>query len=396
MTKTQQISATEQFNENTIFHITERFLSQHYDFRYNEIKNDIEYKPAQSGKEWETMNENNLYLHLQKSNIKCSINNLLAILKSDFVPRFNPIVTYFKTLPAWTDKEPDFIDDLATHVHFEKQGQLNLQFKKWLVRAVRCAVEKDYYNKQAFILVHRQQNSGKSFFCRWLCPPELSDYIAEDLTTDKDTRILLTKNFLINMDELSSLHRKEINSLKALFAKDKINERLPFDRKNSILSRCCSFLGSTNMTEFLSDDTGSVRWLCFDIKKIDWKYSKSIDVNDIWRQAYALYLSHDFKSEMTSVDIKENELRNGKFRLMTIEEEIISQYFDLPNGNNEGDFMTPTDVANIIQTYTTFSRLSVMLIGRALKSLGYEKVKHPQKQVYGYQVIFNEPSYGTA
>ncbi|MGV3464146.1 MAG: VapE domain-containing protein [Heyndrickxia sp.] len=65
----------------------------------------------------------------------------------------------------------------------------------------------------------------------------------------------------MNLDELSSLAKHEINSLKPLFSKDVINERLPYERKNSIIHRTASFIGSTNMAEFLTGETGSVHWL---------------------------------------------------------------------------------------------------------------------------------------
>ena len=59
-------------------------------------------------------------------------------------------------------------------------------FRKWLVRTVNCAPEPDYFNKQCLVLVHPQQNSGKSTWCRFLSPPTRSKYFAEDMTTDKD------------------------------------------------------------------------------------------------------------------------------------------------------------------------------------------------------------------
>ena len=96
---------------------------------------------------------------------------------------------------------------------------------------------------------------------------------------DKDARILLCKNFLINLDELSSLAKKEINTLKSYFSKDQINERLPYDRKNTILPRISSFIGSTNRDTFLDDETGSVRWLCFQITGINWNYRQEINID---------------------------------------------------------------------------------------------------------------------
>jgi len=94
---------------------------------------------------------------------------------------------------------------------------------------------------------------------------------------------------LINLDESSTLSKVEINSLKSLFSKDKINECLPCDRRNSILPSRCSFIGSTNQIEFLNDETGSVRWLCFVIDEIDWSYSSKVNIDMVYAQAYQLF-----------------------------------------------------------------------------------------------------------
>ena len=147
-----------------------------------------------------------------------------------------------------------------------------------LVRSIACALLEYVFNKQVFVLVGAGQNTGKSTFCRWLCPPFLSDYITEYINTDKDGLIVLATNFLINMDELATLSKTEINSLKSLISKDKINVRLPFARRTSVHPRRANFIGSTNNDEFLTDETGSVRWLCFEIEgTLNFDYKIIID-----------------------------------------------------------------------------------------------------------------------
>ena len=281
----KQRRQAEEEGKQTIFHVAEKYLSAFYDFRFNTVKLDIEASPKRQNA-FASLNENSLYIELQKHGVNISMDKLLSILKSEYVPRFDPFIHYFRSLPRYNAKrEGDPIAKLAAYVSAAEPLPFLFHFRKWLVRTVKCATIPDYFNKQAFILVHSEQNSGKSTFCRFLCPPSLSDYIAEDISNDKDARILLCKNFLINLDELAVLSRQEINSLKSYFSKTQINERLPYDRKNSIINRTCSFIGSTNMDEFLNDETGSVRWLCFRINSINWDYRAQVDINRVWAQA---------------------------------------------------------------------------------------------------------------
>lgn len=372
---------SEEDTPNTIFHIAEKYLSTYYKFRYNTIALDIEYC-KKTTHDWQSLNENSLYLEMQKKGIKISINNLIAILKSEFVPHYNPIQEYFENLPKW-DGKTDYISNLANYVFPLDREKFNHHFKKWCVRTVKCALIDRYFNKQAFVLVHKTQNSGKSSFCRFLCPPELSQYLAEDISNDKDARILLCKNFLINLDELSSLAKKEINTLKSYFSKDQINERLPYDRKNTILPRISSFIGSTNRDTFLDDETGSVRWLCFQITGINWNYRQEFNIDLLWAQAYALAFSNDFNSEMTFEEIQENEERNRSYQILSAEQELIAKNFK-PCNEIKGKFMTASDILVELQIYGI--KLSQVQVGKALNALGFERIKHKQRQVYGYFV----------
>lgn len=371
----------------TIFHVVEDYLLKHYDLRFNKISIEIEISQKDKN-EWFSCNENSLWLELQKKNMKISINSLVSILKSDFVPEYNPIANYFENLPQW-DKKTDYIKMFANYVELERdesREQFDYHFKKWCVRAVKCALLDGYFNKQVFVLTDdgNGQNIGKSSWCRFLCPPKLSNYIAEDMSDDKDARILLCKNFLINLDELAALSRKEINQLKSYFSKTHINERLPYDKKNSILPRVASFIGSTNMSTFLQDETGSVRWLCFVVKNINWQYRNEFNIDNLWSQAYALSNDINFDETLTVQDIQQNELRNDKFQIISPEKDLIQKHFTFPKSSDEAEFLTSTEILHHINTYTSGIRLSNVGIGKALKAIGFKRDKY--NQVYGYWV----------
>lgn len=368
----------------TIFHQAEKYLSKHYDLRYNSIK--LELEVSEKGKNiFGSLNENDLFVELNKQGVKIGMDKLIAILKSSFVQKFNPVQEYFLSLPPH-DEQSDYIKDLASHLRCENPQELYVAFLKWMVRAVRTVMEPGYFNKQAFILVHSKQNSGKSSFCRFLVPPALREYVCENITDDKDSRIALAKNFLINLDELSSLAKHEINSLKSLFSKDIINERLPYDRKNSIIPRVASFIGSTNMAEFLADETGSVRWLCFEIKSIDWTYRQTVDINKVWALAYGLY-KDGLECDMTREEIEENERRNAKFQQLSTEAEIIPNYFR-PGSPEEQEavFMTATDIMVYLSQRTTV-RLNKISIGKAMGFCGFKRAKEAHSDRYGYWAI---------
>jgi predicted P-loop ATPase len=363
------------------------YLLEHFDIRYNNVSTEFEYKEKHQ-EDFKPINENDIFIKMQLDGLNLSLGNLVAFLKSSMVPKHNPFVQYFGSLHPW-DGETDYIQQLASFVILkpEVRNRFDTHFKKWLVRVVKCALVDSYFNKQAFILVHDKQNSGKSTFCRFLCPPQLSNYIAENLSIDKDSRILLTTNLLINLDELSTLSKFEINALKSLFSKDKINDRLPYDRKNSIIPRRASFIGSTNQAEFLNDESGSVRWLCFVIESIDWSYMDKVNINDVWSQAYHLF-KNNFSCDLNPDEIKENEEYNRQFNITTAEFELIHKYLSPATRENNDCFMTATEILMYISDQTLGKvKLNTISVGRALKMLSFARDKNYPEKNYGYFIF---------
>lgn len=369
----------------TIFHVVENYLSKNYDFRFNTILLDIEYRKKFSTA-WKICNEDSLYVEMQKKQIKIDMSKLTSILKSDFVPEYNPIQEYFKKLRKWDGK--DYVSQLVSHITTPDPKEFSYHLTKWLARSVKCMLVKGYFNKQAFILTDKGsgQNIGKSHLTKWLCPPSLpSNRSFED--SKKDNLIKLATNAFIILDELDGISRKDLNGLKALFAMDEIRVRLPYSRREETVQRTANFIGSTNEENFLNDPTGSVRWLVFHVSAIDWKYTTNINLNDIWAQAYALAMDEDFDETFTKEDVKQNEIRNDTYQVRSPEADLISLLFAKPTKDNikKAIFLTPTEILTFIKNNSGLNRLSPVGVGKALTLLNYERVK--SKGVYGYYVV---------
>ena len=348
----------------------EDYLSQNFFFRLNEITGAIEFK-GKPDNSWEELNEFNIYRQLRLEGFKVSLNELVYLLKSDFVKKYNPIVQYFLSLGNWQESETDYIALLCNYVKARNPKRFERHFKKWLVRAIKCALEEDYINKNAIIIVQEAQNGGKTSFIRFLCPGPLKNYFTENISFNKDSMIALIENFIINLDELATFTRVEINALKSILSKSFVKERHPFERKAKKLPRRASFIGSTNMTEFLSDPTGNVRWIPFEITSIDWNYSKEINIDDVWRQAYTLYQS-GFPCDVTAEEVKENEMENRQFTLVTPEMELLMKYY-IPGTKEEHDlFRTTGEIEIAIREETNgMAKVSAQQLGKALRILGF-------------------------
>ncbi|MDP2061261.1 MAG: VapE family protein, partial [Flavobacteriaceae bacterium] len=251
----------------------EKYISERYEIFFNIIANKFMYRVVDES-EFMELNLDNIYRELKKHHLSYSHSDLKSLFKSDFTTKVNVFKEYFETLPEWDGA--DIIGRLAEYIKVQdltkksnERERFNRMFKKTLVRMVACSLEAGF-NKQCFTLVHDKQNSGKSTFLRWLCPPTLADYYSEAVGISKDDLIALTENFIINIDELSTLSKYDINALKSVMSKDRVKVRLPYGERPEMLQRRCNFVASTNRLEFLNDETGSVRWVCFLLNSIDW------------------------------------------------------------------------------------------------------------------------------
>ncbi|HEV8506006.1 MAG TPA: VapE domain-containing protein [Chitinophagaceae bacterium] len=370
----------------------EKYIGDKYDIRFNEVSTKIESRIKGTSDMYKELNENSLSRELTHANINISLPKLASLMLSDFVPSYNPVKEYFEGMVLWDSaKEPDFISKLVTYIPAKDKERFAKHFLKMLVRCVACAINDKVFNKQVFVLVHSMQNSGKSTFCRWLCPPSLSNYITENINTDRDSLIALATNFLINMDELATLSKSDINGLKSFLSKDRINVRLFFGKKTTIMPRRANFLGSTNKDEFLTDETGSVRWLCFELTgMINFDYKKDIDINNVWRQAYTLYLE-GFEYQLTPEDIKENERANEGFHLTSMEMQLAQKYYAPSSKAENGIFFTATDILLKLQDRHPGIKLNVQMIGKVMKLLGFEQVS----QYLGGETKYSVKGYYT-
>ncbi|MGB0863697.1 MAG: VapE domain-containing protein, partial [Saprospiraceae bacterium] len=352
----------------------EIYLNERYDFRYNDLSKEVEYKPKGS-KAFDILNENDLIREVLLHGFKGVKTYLELLMGSSFVEKYDPIINYCKELEPWTESEGDHITNLANYVKAKDQHWFNSQFKKMLVRTLACGLGYIPFNKQCFSL-YGSQNDGKSSFIRFLCPPALQDFYSEDIDfQSKDGLIALASNFIINLDELDSLQRKEITSVKKFMSTSKIKARPPFGKRAVPMVRRVSFLATTNEGEFLTDTTGNVRWLVMEIKGIQHDngkkngYNKNIDINRVWAQAYGL-LKSGFDFKMTVEEIQQSEMNNRGHQVKTREMELLQQYCSVSK-INEGVFMTTTNITEYLQSKTAI-KINHYKVGPALRFLNFK------------------------
>lgn len=371
----------------------ENYLKYRYEFRLNVISNDIEIRNKEKNAKFEVMNENTLIIDMLRKGFKSIDKDFKWLMRSDFVKQYNPFLEYFKGLPKWNGKD-DHIKKLCSYIQTRDNVWFYEMFKKHLVRVVACGIGEIPFNKHCFTF-HGKQNDGKSYFVRNLAKP-FQDYYTENINfEDKDGLIALCQNIIINLDELATFSKADINKAKAFFTADKIKIRRPYESKPVTVRRCASFFASTNDDEFLTDSTGNVRWLVMKINGIKHENGgkdgyMSVDINSVWSQAYTLF-KDGFKFQLTREELEKSESNNRDFFKGTNEIDLLQQYFE-PSDESQLDkeFVTTTEILRRLQRMVGSDvKINSSNLGKALKFLGYEQKTKRDKSnipIKGYYV----------
>lgn len=98
-------------------------------------------------------------------------------------------------------------------------------------------------------------------------PKELTPYYIDkfDLTSESGCEQKLSLFGLINMDEFDKYRAGQMPALKNLMQTTTLTFRRAHRPAFSHLPRIASFIGTSNMTDLLTDPTGSRRFLCAEV-----------------------------------------------------------------------------------------------------------------------------------
>ncbi len=370
----------------TVVAEAETFLNKFYDFRFNTVTGRAVYREKGSAC-FRTLDEydlNSIHRKLHLSHIPIGIDHFARLMKSEFTTPFDPFKEYFDGLEPW-DQKTDYIAQLAGTVQLKdpsEQPLFETFLRKWLVAAVGCAIDPKISNHNCLILVG-DQGIYKSTWINGLVPSALSEYLFVGTIDpgNKDSIIHISECFLINLDELETLRKDKMGDLKSMITMERTRGRRPYERFTEQMIRRSSFAGSINNNSFLADETGSRRFLVFEVTMVHMNHG--IDMDRVYAQAHFLFKS-GFRYWLDQRETAMVNSRNKKFSTQTTEDELVAQYC-IPD---QYQWKTATEVAEkMAQSHQYPLRsASARNFGYALKRADFRVKKTGGTSYYAVEV----------
>jgi len=335
---------------------------------------------------------NTLWMELcqEKPVIKQHLQN---VIESDYVPTYHPFHDYLDHLPPWTPEQGDHIMGLSLTVNVRGDSDEQILFyqylKKWLVGMVASWVNAKVVNNVMLILIGEQGTYKTTWFAN-LLPPQLRDYFytkTDSAMLSKDDRLVLAQYGLMCWEELDSMLPKELNKMKGTMTMPSINERKAYGRYHETLPHLASFCGTGNNVQFLSDTTGTRRWLPFEVDSIESPLTSPFDYDGIYSQAYTLY-QQGFQYWFNKPEIERLQRHNEAYETINLERELVDTYFRIPVNGEVGEFMPVSRALQIIGGNIS-QRLSDRRIGHAFTALGFTFRR--TNSTRGYIVVQRSP-----
>ncbi len=333
-------SKTKNLTENV-----ESFLKSHYDFRYNVLTEETEFRSLERMSEgFQSVNQrvlNTLCLEAHEAGIACWDRDLSRCIYSTRIVDYHPFRLYLDELPKW-----DGVDRVLALARRVSENPLwEKEFRIWMLgmTAQWMGIMGDHANSVAPLLISTEQGYLKSTFCKSLLPSVLQRYYMDkvDLTSQGNVERRLAEMGLLNLDEFDKYSPAKMPLLKNLMQMASLSLCKAYQKNYRSLPRIASFIGTSNRKDLLTDPTGSRRFICVVVEHpID---CKAIEYEQLYAQLKEEVLSGE-RYWFTKEEEQELQRNNLSFyRQGPVEDVLRSCYRSVEKGE-ECELLSAADI----------------------------------------------------
>ena len=252
------------------------------------ISRDLPWRAGAAGRVWCDDDDTQLLGWLQAQDVRARAKHSVASCVSVIAGRagFHPVREYLDGL-EW-DGEPRLQIWLAEYLNAAGEPRYQAAVgRRWLISAVARVMEPGC-KADCVVVLEGKQGVGKSTAARvmatrdsWFCDsmPDLGE---------KDAMIQLRGRWIIELAELATIRKSQLEATKTFLAKPADTYRPFYGLRTAQVPRQCVFVGTTNDKEYLRDTTGNRRFWPVKCGKINID-ALVRDRDQLWAEALTEY-----------------------------------------------------------------------------------------------------------
>lgn len=356
-----------------------------YNFRFNTVKSRTEYRDIHAQGEFRPVTKYFL------NSLRREIDVRIGITTSA-----DNIREYLLRLPLLNPLDFGYTEQLLQTVEVSNPEKWKEYMVKWLIGVVANAMSDIGCQNHTCLVLTGEQGRFKTTWLDHLCPDLLKGYLFTGKIDPqgKDVLTLIAEYLFINIDDqLRALNKRDENELKNLITTPAVKYRRPYDTYIEEYSHLASFMVSVNGNDFLTDPTGSRRFLPFEVIRIDIDKALSINMDHVFSEIMYLY-KQSVRYWFDDKEIEELHRLSSGFHVQTVEYEMLMQGFEKPDDTDDS-FMTTAQVLNYLKMFSSLP-LSEKRMGEAIRKAGFtrtqKRINRNPSPVHGYRIKKIKPN----
>lgn len=375
----------------TIDILEQKLKEKNIDIRLNLITHEITYSGLASRYNPESsISDLSVILHndLKTKYSQCSKDTVMDYLKVlAGMHRYNPVLDYLTSL-VWDGK--DYLEDFYDVLGIKENDSLSRTLiQKWLWQCVALAQNdlKHPFGADGVLVLNGAQGIGKTTVGHVLGTKH--GFFTEGMyidKQDKDTARRCISNWIVELGEIETTFRSDLERLKVFITAPIDIYRLPYVRSDEKTVRKTSIIATCNTTDFLIDPTGSRRFWTVPIDSIDLERLRQFNIDGLWAQIYMEVNTHPDGLQcfrLKSLEQLQLKVRNLEHERPIPAETEVRDILDDSQTNYHCYTMKDLTVSEWKEYYASLSKYNAQQIGKVLKKMEYEQSKgHAKGRTY--------------
>jgi predicted P-loop ATPase len=283
---------------------------------------------------------------------------------------YDPVREYLDGLPKWDGvaRLGNLLKDYAGALG--NQNWIRTVSTKFFISAIARAMEPGCQVDTVLVLMGKQ-GGGKTSLVRVM---GAGFHVETSLDLhNKDAVMTAAGNWLVELGELASLRKSDIESSRNFITRKEDQIRLPYGRSIRTIPRRCVFIGTTNSTTPLQDPDGSRRYWVVAVGRVDTAGLEKVR-GQMWAEAL-----HYYKQGVSWwLDDAETEIAENEARAFEAEDPVRQTIIAwLSTNRKRPEYISTHDIATSWLGWQSYQINTATLsnIGRELNKLGWPRKK---------------------